>query len=513
MLKKQQRSKWWFGLAVVSVVTTALHLLGLTKLPVFADEAIYIRWAQLLIDDPARYLFFALNDGKTPLFIWLLAPWQLLFSDQLWAGRWLAVVVGVGQIWASAWLAKTLGGKNKAVFLAGVWSAVLPFWFWHHGLALMDGLLTVLLTLTSVAVVKITQNKGWRWALGGGVLWALALWTKVPAILIAPVLGIGWLFLGQGSWKERRLQLMQLVVMGGIAGFGFVSLAIAPAFSQLFNRGSDFLFPWQQVILQGGWQQTILNWPTYFSYFWFYLSWAVIVMVFAGLFSTTHRRQQHFLFWSALAFAFPIALLGRVVYPRYFLPSAFFFTIMAALTYEEWIERWIEKASTLTVRLIAGILLALLLGQIIATSGVFMAYQLWQPNRTPLVTADKAQYLADWSSGHGIVEAVALIRQYRQQGTVAVATEGFFGTLPDGLLLYFHRRNVDGIFIDGVGQPVNSIPSTFAAKARQFDRTLLVVNSHRLGMKLPPEKKVAEYCRPFKAPCLQVWDITDQIKQ
>ena len=47
------------------------HLYGLTRLPIFADEAIYIRWSQLIIDDWQQYLFFSLNDGKTPLLIWL----------------------------------------------------------------------------------------------------------------------------------------------------------------------------------------------------------------------------------------------------------------------------------------------------------------------------------------------------------------------------------------------------------------------------------------------------------
>ena len=43
----------------------ATRLFHLDALPVFADESIYIRWAQLLRHDTA-YLFFALNDGKPP---------------------------------------------------------------------------------------------------------------------------------------------------------------------------------------------------------------------------------------------------------------------------------------------------------------------------------------------------------------------------------------------------------------------------------------------------------------
>src|SRR5260221_509615 len=94
------------------------HLWNLTLLPVFADESIYIRWAQLMMDDWHRYLFFALNDGKTPLFIWSLIPFQYLFADQLFAARFVSVLVGATQVIAIKELVKSLGGRAKTQWLA-----------------------------------------------------------------------------------------------------------------------------------------------------------------------------------------------------------------------------------------------------------------------------------------------------------------------------------------------------------------------------------------------------------
>jgi hypothetical protein len=94
-----------------------------------------------------------------------------------------------------------------------------------------------------------------------------------------------------------------------------------------------------------------------------------------------------------------------------------------------------------------------------------------------------------------------------------VATEGSFGTLPDGINLYLHRTNVDQVYVEGIGQPVVNIPNFFTDRARQFDQVVLVVNSHRLKLSLPEEQLLQEYCRPAPtAPCLQVWDITAQVK-
>ena len=123
------------------------HLWHLLSLPVFADESIYIRWAQLIIDDWQRYLFFPLNDGKTPLFIWLLVPFQFLFSDQLYAARFVSMLVGLGQIAAIIWTIRLFGGGKLARLLGALFVTLLPFWFFHHRIALIDATLSLLLTV------------------------------------------------------------------------------------------------------------------------------------------------------------------------------------------------------------------------------------------------------------------------------------------------------------------------------------------------------------------------------
>jgi hypothetical protein len=128
-------------------------------------------------------------------------------------------------------------------------------------------------------------------------------------------------------------------------------------------------------------------------------------------------------------------------------------------------------------------------------------------NQIPFSQADRVQFLEEWSSGHGIEEAVKYIKEISQEQTVAVATEGSFGTLPDGILLYFHGEDVSNIYIEGVGQPIRDIPDSFMAKAKDFDRKLLIVNSHRMLMPLPKENLLMEYPRPNNAPNLQIWEL------
>ncbi|MBM3209681.1 hypothetical protein FJZ40_05350, partial [Candidatus Shapirobacteria bacterium] len=58
------------------------RLYDLTIIPVFADEAIYIRWAQVMRAEPTLR-FLPLFDGKQPLFMWLVIPFLKLISDPL----------------------------------------------------------------------------------------------------------------------------------------------------------------------------------------------------------------------------------------------------------------------------------------------------------------------------------------------------------------------------------------------------------------------------------------------
>ncbi|MEN8253524.1 MAG: glycosyltransferase family 39 protein [Patescibacteria group bacterium] len=493
-----------------------IHLLNLTALPVFADESIYIRWTQLIIDDWQQYLFFPLNDGKTPLHIWLQLPLQFLFSDQLYAARVSSVFVGLIQMGVMALLAKELGGKKKSQYLAALLTAILPFWYFHHRMALMDGLLTLFLSLTLLGVIRLIKarkNKilDIRYLILAGLFFGLSLLSKLPAVLFIPVLLFWSLIPNPTDFKRIFINLVKISLAIFIGLLIFLSLKLHPAFGQLFARGSDFLFPAKEIFLQGKWLMTIRNLPSYLSYFSRYLTLPVLLLSIYGLFSKNNKGVFHLLFWSAVIFIFPIAIMGRVVYPRYFLPISIFFTISAALALEELINK-IKSKKNIKFKTLYAILLAIFSAVIIQNSSFFILYSLFSANNIPFVAADKVQYLHEWSSGHGIKESSNFIKLQAKTKKIAIATEGSFGTLPDGILMYLHRSNVDNIYVEGIGYPVKSIPEKFMNRAKDFDKIYLIVNSHRLEIPIAQNKLIKEYPRPNAAPTLQIWNITNLIK-
>ena len=85
----------WAILAVLSLVGLyfSTRLVNLTIIPIFTDEAIYLRWGQIALADP-RWRFISLLDGKQPLLIWLFLPALKLIADPLVAGRMVSIFAG-----------------------------------------------------------------------------------------------------------------------------------------------------------------------------------------------------------------------------------------------------------------------------------------------------------------------------------------------------------------------------------------------------------------------------------
>jgi|APSaa5957512622_1039677.scaffolds.fasta_scaffold06592_5 4-amino-4-deoxy-L-arabinose transferase-like glycosyltransferase len=515
-VKEKSKKIFWFkiGMLFITAIYFLTHIIALTELPVFADEAIYIRWAQLIIDDWKQYLFFSMNDGKTPLFIWLITSALNLWKDPLHAGRMISVIVGIFQIGIAIKTVEKLKGGLVAQMLAAFSVMFLPFWYFHHRMALMDALLTLFLSCSFLFLIKaqLEKKETKKHTIISGVFLGLALFTKIPAILFFPALVLLSFIPKKNSSFANRLTKSAKVVLIGM--FIFALLKLTPTFGQLFNRGGDFLYPLSELTEKGIFTILWSNIKLIFQSLFRYLSWPIMILPLFGLFQEKFRKTHGILILSFLGFVGPILLLGKTIYPRYIMPSIFPITISAALSFEYLIKKAQEnlKKPLSFFSQTAFILFAL---TTIAQTAIMFVLISWQkPFYLPLVPIDRIQYLTEWSAGDGIKESTDLMLQETKHNSLAVATEGYFGTLPDGVLMYLHKQDVTGLMVEGIGQPVREIPEEFTNKARLYESTWLLVNSHREKMDLQknsPELLIQEFCRGEGAPCLQLWDISTVI--
>ena len=77
----------------LTVIYFFLRLIFLNRLPIFTDEAIYVRWAQIALND-SSWRFISLTDGKQPMYVWVAMVLMKFIHDPLIAGRLVSVATG-----------------------------------------------------------------------------------------------------------------------------------------------------------------------------------------------------------------------------------------------------------------------------------------------------------------------------------------------------------------------------------------------------------------------------------
>jgi hypothetical protein len=463
-----------FPFILLAVLFLSLRLTQITKLPIFADEAIYLRWASMIYHDPQQFLFLPLYDGKTPLFIWSLIPiTQFFSSDPLWGGRVLVVFFGLLLGFVLTKITKQAGGSARSQVLTFLLYAILPFTFFFDRMSLIDVPLTLMLALSYLSGMKWVTSHTWKNALLTGFFWGLAVLTKTSALYALPI----FLWIGLRGVRNSKTTPVRSIIQfgsGGALGLGMLLLLrYSPLFPFLFNRSSDFAYGIEEIF-RLPFSILAANLPRVFEWLWHYLTPAFWITSFLSLAYGLIKRKATFLPIELMAmgilFVAPFIFTGKLLTSRYFLPSVIWFIPSFGLL----IDYWLKKKPLMG---------SLVLASVAAWSFSFILPLYTDLGRTRLTTSDKGQYLAEWSAGFGIPEIRDIFRDTVNGGeTLFVATEGYFGTLPDGLFVYFSETpELASMEIVGVGQPLLSTPSILFEKSGAYDAVFLVANQNRIN--------------------------------
>ncbi len=136
-----------------------------------------------------------------------------------------ALITSLGAVLIYRWTERLHG---RAVALtAAILLAMEPFWLGYNRVITTDALQANLMALSLLAFLRYLDGDGRRWAAASGILGGLAIATKVPALILWPVLVI-WAAL----WPRRdspRLTARGLILLGWGALAALTLVAIWPA--------------------------------------------------------------------------------------------------------------------------------------------------------------------------------------------------------------------------------------------------------------------------------------------
>jgi hypothetical protein len=498
---------WWLpvlSLSALLIVAFIIRTYHLTILPVFADEAIYIRWSQIMAHEPTLR-FLPLSDGKQPLFMWILMFAISRLHDPLFAGRLLSVFSGLGTTVGIFLLSYYLFKNKWLSLIATIFWTFSPYSFFFDRMALVDALLAMFVIWTAYLASITAKTKRLDMAMLTGFALGFASLTKSPALFSAILVPLTFLIvsipeeavkiagyriilkISKLNWVDFGRLLLLTPVIYLIAGAMYNIQRLGPNFNMLTSRTGDYVFPLSHLWINPKdpfiflidraieWLRLMGPWP-------------ILILVILGLVINFKKfwREKLFLFSWWLVPTLIQTEFAKVFTARYELYTIAFLFILAASAFE-------IKTKYLKMFCIA--VFVLWLGLALQ----FDYYLLTDPSKANLPQSERSGYLEEWTNGTGIKEVADYIKQEHATNPnekIVIGTEGYFGTLPDGLQIYL--QDVPNVTVIGTGLDFGDVPDQLKASAKSGNKTYFVANSSRMKFKKPFEEYGLNIVKTFQ---------------
>jgi 4-amino-4-deoxy-L-arabinose transferase-like glycosyltransferase len=504
------RKLFWLTALGVSGWYFALRLAGLTALPIFSDEATYLRWGQLIRRSPLQNAFVSLGDTPhhPPLPSWLLALAGSLCGDPLLAGRLVSVFVGFITLLATGglcmelnhWRSKHPNGKDSPHMLAlltVLFTLFTPYIAFNQRMALVDpiflsisaaaawmslrarrlldgrlgpacGLLQVSLPLGLIMAAALLTRQGVSYTLwllpmlalfmgrksGGSPRRGVAsLWLAV-SVIIACVLWMPTLFHGiwgalATNWPTIKVRLVYHTDFSR-------PLSLPERLRQIRNNLITGFVPTAngqltiKDIHRGLTREASTGW------YWFYLTPPVFILSWMALVYLAIRREWRvltFLICYLAAMTAPFVLVGTKLYSRYLLYGVIPLLVALGWMIADGLRWGSNFIKTERARVLCGIGIV---GVLLVPSAKQILLQDFEPGRQTMTTDDRMQHLTGWAGGYASMRAVQYVKDLARKQPVVLITTQAWGLPHDALWLYLDRYpNVQVYYIDWFGkQPV-----------------------------------------------------------
>ena len=447
---KKHKFEFIFGIGII-IIYLFTRLYNILELPIFTDEAIYVRWSQIAKND-ANWRFISLTDGKQPMLVWLTMISMRFIEDPLLAGRLVSVIAGFFTLIGLFLLGRETFKNNWIGVLCSFLYVVYPMAMVYDRMALYDGLVGAFAVWSLYFAVLLIRRLRLDIALilgmiiGGGVL------TKSSGFFSIYLLPTT-LLLFDFAHKDRFKQVTKwfgLALISTILAYLFYSvLRLSPFFHIIAEKNTIFVYPFKEWI-EHPFDFFVGNWKAFWDWLIKYMTWPVLLLVAASFFvAKNYLREKLLLFISFLVPIISLAVFGKTLYPRFI-----FFMTLSLLP--------LVAFSLFYIYLFIKNRLLLLSLSLVFFALVFRTDYLILNNfsQAPIPDSDLNQYINDWPSGKGVKESVEFFRDEAKKGKIYIATQGTFGLLPYALEIYLIDNpnvKIEGIWPIGDNVPAKII--------------------------------------------------------
>lgn len=464
---KNHNLKYFIPLFGILLIFFILRFQNLQSIPVFCDEAIYLRWSQV-IKNVETLRFIPLTDGKQPLFMWITSALYKFISDPLLAGRFISVMSGA-TITIGLFIFSTIFFNRRVSIISALLYVFLPFTFFFDRLALPDTLLSLFGLTSLLFAFLLAKYPRLDLSLILGFSLGFAWLTKSPAIYFVVLSFLTFIFYNRTNYKKIYYPLISAFL-----GFMIYNiLRLGPQFHQIALRNQDYVWSIGEII-KHPLDPLIPHLRDIISLYINYVSLPLIILVIIGFIVTKKKNILVplniilFLWWILPLIA--NAAMAKVFTARYILFTLPPLILLMSVGINNFYS-YFNKTYKLN---------KLLPSFIIAICLIFNLVFIYQISTNPFntkLTSTETGYLSGWTSGWGIKEASAYLIDRSNYANIIVGTEGYFGTLPDGLQIYTDSKKQ--LTVIGVGVNIKLIPENLLNAHTYGDEVYLLLNKTR----------------------------------
>lgn len=446
-------------MGAISVGYFITRIYGITKLPIFTDEAIYTRWAQIAYND-AAWRFISLTDGKQPSFVWLHMVMLRFIEDPLLAGRMVSVFTGFIALLGVFVLTQLLFHNKKLSLLASFLYLIFPFALVYDRMALYDSTVTMFFVWSLAFGVILIKKLRLDIALIFGFILGGSVLTKSSGFLTIYLFPI-FLLLFDLRKKELPRKILKWLVLFGVAvviAYAMYSVQrLSPFFHIIGQKNATFVYPLSEWIehpftylfsnLQG-----LVDWVIK------YMTIPILILAISSFIIEPKKyfREKAFLLLWFLGPFLGLAVFGKLIYPRF----VFFMTIPLLILSAYFLMYLIDKVRKTYLKLVIFTFFIILL--IYSDIKILTDFK-----NAPIPRIDFEQFINGWPSGGGIKESIEFFEREAKNNKILIATEGTFGLMPYSYEIFL--GNNPNIEIKGYWPIENTIPEDILQSAQTKD--------------------------------------------
>ncbi len=442
--------KFYLLVGFIVLLVILVRLINLLEFPLYLDEGIYIFWARLFYHSPS-FAYISLLDGKTPLYMWLVAGAYHFTQQSLLSGRLVSVLAG--GVTALSWMLimNLISGKKVALLTGGLLLA-LPYAFLIERMAFADSLLTAMGGLAFLFFVlgrhELTKKNHWQrtiiCAFLSGLFLGLAYITKTPAIafLIAQTV-ILCVWITESLVKRKFFNSIVYGVSGVISYLtykevvGYVRFGGYRFWDSVGRNEEGLVYSlpniFSNLVSYDGLVGYLNNANVVGSYLVAYVSGLLIFSLIGIIFILRKRRDAiPLLVYLGILF-FGILLSAKVISSRYFYPAIPSMVAIGALSMVKIWEselRWSKIASVVVVLLLIGKSMTMLIGQ-----------------KTFVYAGNERTYLSGIVTAWGLGESIEVVLRSEEKDETIVGVNAIWG-VSDGSILTFEESGIKAVNIE-----------------------------------------------------------------